>query len=203
MPMPQMMPQAQMNGLMTPMSSPQRLGRGVPPGMIEAMTQQHAQTRAQLDKLEEQASRQRVVREQLNHLKTLGDLIDEEDVVKSASKIVAAGAPPMMIASLLADMPSGAEALREWIVGQEKNFAQKEAQMNQVLGGLRHQTGLAALRLLAAESFGGMAPPGAPPQSNSLMPQTPALAAPAPAGPTLAPSVGMNALTEGLEDDAA
>lgn len=170
--------------------------------MAEAMNQQHQQMRAQLDKIEEQAERQRVVREQLNHLKTLGDLVSEDDVVKSASKIVAAGAPPMMIAGLLADMPSGAEALKEWIVGQEKVFAQKEAQMSQVLGGLRHQTGLAALRLLAADSFGGMMAPGAPPASNPLMPQSPPLAAPTPATASLVPSTSMNALTEGVEGDA-
>lgn len=194
------MPMSAMPNMLTP-GAPAGRSRGEE--MIEAMDQQHRQTRAQLDKLEEQAARQRVVREQLNYLKTLGDLVSEEDVVKSASKIVASGTPPMMMATLLADMPSGSEAIRDWIAGQEKAFAQKEAQMSQVLGGLRHQTGLAALRLLAADSFGGMMAPGAPSQSNPLMPQGPGLAPPTPAPAALAPSTSMNALTEGLEENAA
>lgn len=199
------------NGLMMPgmeatqMSAPQAQGRpsrGASPEMIQAMEQQHLQSRAQLSKLEEVAARQRVVREQMNHLKTLGDLISEDDVVSSASKIVAAGVPPMAMASLLADMPSGAEALKEWVVGQEAAFAQKEAQMNQVMGMVRHNTGLAALRLLAAESFGNMLPPGAPPSANPLMPEGPGLSAPTPAGSSLAPDASPNMLTGGGEENA-
>lgn len=188
------------NGLMPQMGQPPMAAPRGPtagPEMIQAMEQQHQQSRAQLSKLEEIAGRQRVVREQMNHLKTLGDLVSEDDVVASASKIVAAGVPPMSVATLLADMPSGAEALKEWIVGQEAQFAQKEAQMNQVMGMVRHNTGLAALRLLAAESFGNMLPPGAPPQANPLMPEGPGLSAPAPQMGTMAPDVSPNMLTPG------
>jgi len=195
----------QMNALMPGMGEPMaqqapqapRARRSVGPEMIAAMEQQHLQSRAQLSKLEEIAGRQRVVREQMNHLKTLGDLISEDDVVNSASKIVAAGVPPMAIASLLADMPSGAEALKEWVVGQEAQFAQKEAQMNQVMGMVRHNTGLAALRLLAAESFGNMQPPGSP---NPLMPEGPGLAPPTPAPAAMAPDAAPNMLTGGDSD---
>lgn len=195
----------QMNGLMPTLGAPVDRPRGsqAGPEMIAAMEQQHEQSRAQLSKLEEIAQRQRAVREQMNHLKTLGDLVSEDDVVNSASKIVAAGVPPMSVATLLADMPSGAEALKEWIVGQEAQFAQKEAQMNQIMGMVRHNTGLAALRLLAAESFGNMLPAGSPPSANPLMPQGPDLAPPTPAQAQLAPSAspGGNALMEDSDAD--
>lgn len=201
--MPQMMPLMGMsNGLMPQgAGAPQVRPRGpqAGPEMIASMEQQHAQSRAQLNKLEEVAARQRAVREQMNHLKTLGDLVSEEDVVSAASKIVAAGVPPMEIATILADMPSGAEALKEWIVGQEAQFAQKEAQLGAMMGMIRHNTGLAALRLLAAESFGNMLPPGVPPQANPLTPEGPGLGVPAPAAPTLAPDAAPNMLTGGEE----
>lgn len=179
-----------------------------PTTVAEAMEAQHDAARAKLQKVEEIASRQRSVREQLEHLTTLGDLVSEEDVVKSASKIVATGVPPMAVATLLSDMPTtGGEALASWIAGQEQQFAAKEQQLNQVLSTMRYETGLAALRMLSAEHFSGLGDPGAPQGAgNPLMPGSPGLG-PAPLGVDvsgpLAPSsaagagAGVNELTGG------
>lgn len=165
------------------------------PSLSQAMEAQHSAARAKLDKVEEIAQRQHAVREQLTHLITLGDLVNEEDVVKSASKIVATGVPPMAMATLLSEMPTtGGEALASWIAGQEQQFAAKEAQLNQVLTTMRYETGLAALRMLSAEHFGGMNDPGAPSGTgNPLMPGSPSLGASMPGvdvTPGLAPSMG-------------
>lgn len=202
------MAMAQMNPMtQAPTASPMT-GTGTGPGdLARAMEQQHSAARAKLDKVEEIATRQRAVREQLEHLTTLGDLVNEEDVVKSASKIVATGVPPMAVATLLSDMPTtGGEALASWISGQEEQFAMKEQQLNQVLTTMRYETGLAALRMLSAEHFGGMGDPGTPQGAgNPLMPGTPSLS-PAPLGvdasaPPLSPSMsagpgaGVNELT--------
>jgi hypothetical protein len=148
--------------------------------LIAGMTAQHATARAKLDKIDETAAKQRAVREQLDHLMTLGDLVDERDLVRSASKIVAAGIEPMAVASLLADAPSGGEALQSWIAGQEQQFRQREAQLGAIQGMARHETGLAALRLLAAQRFGSLATPAeaTPGQSNPLMNQQPTLSPP-------------------------
>lgn len=159
-----------------------------PAGLIKAMEVQHAQSRAKLEKLEEVQGKARAAREQFNHLMNLGDLVTEEDIVRSASKIVAAGAEPMTIAGVLADMPTGTEAMKEWIAGKEQEFRQKEAQLGQVLGLVRHETGLAALRLLAADSF-AEASGLAPGEANPLAAPAPGLSAPAVPNQMLAPSV--------------
>lgn len=158
-------------------------GKNVPRQLIQSMQQQHSAAQAKLDKMQEISDQASAVSTQLKHLTTLGDLVTEEDVVKSASKIVAAGVPAMSMATLLADMPSGQEALSAWIAGQAQQFQAKEAQIQQLMGVTRYETGLAALRLLSAESFGEMSEPfaGAPAGSNPLMPGTPGLA-PAPLG---------------------
>ena len=159
--------------------APQARRPVAPREMIAMMETQHAQSRAQLDKLEELASTARATREQFSHLMNLGDLVTPDDVVASASKIVAAGGEPMNIAGVLADMPPQSEALKAWIAGQAQQFAQKEAQFTSVLSQVRHATGLAALRLLAADSFADQGlGPDAQPLPGSLAPQGPNLAAP-------------------------
>lgn len=199
-----------MNGLMP--QGPQQAGPQLGPmphpaeAMIPEMEATHASARAKLDKMDEVAAQARAVREQMTHLATLGDLVNEEDVVAAAAKIVSAGVAPMKIAAILADMPSGGEALTAWISGQAQQFAQKEAQINAILAGVRHETGLTALRLLAAQSLGDMAmAPGGAPGSNPLSPQGPGLGAPMPQmgsmAPQGAPLAGNPLMME--EEDAA
>lgn len=176
-----------------------------PSALMAGMQAQHAAAAAKLDKVDEALAKAKAVRTQLSHLTTLGDLVDEDDVVRAASKIVAAGVEPMTMASLLADMPtSGSEAIASWLAGQEQQFRQKEAQLNAMAGMVRHETGLAALRLLAAHRFGGLAEPAESPPSgaNPLMPPQGQMS-PAPLGidnsaPAMAPTgaPGGNALNE-------
>lgn len=208
---PQMMPpgNAMMPQQPGPMMGPQR---GPMPINHDLMASEHAKARAQLDKLEQIAARQSAVKEQLEFLGSLGDLVSEEDVVSAAGRIVSAGVPSMSIATMLADAPmqQGGEALAQWVAGQAQQFAAKEQQMNQVLGVVRHQTGLAALRMLAAMSFGDLAQgaPGAAPIDNPLAPQGPGLMGPEAgvdaSAPPLAPQgpLGGNALMMGDDDGA-
>lgn len=147
------------------------------PKIEEVMAEQHDAIRMKLDKLEEVQAKQRAVRIQLDHLTKLGDLITTDDVLSSASHIVAAGVDPMQMATLLTDMPEQPEALRQWVVQQDQQIQQKEQQLDQVLGMVRHETGLAALRMLAAQHMdhqqeqSQMLPGQDMAGSNGMMPQ--------------------------------
>lgn len=130
-------------------------------------------------KLKEARGRMDAIQDALGKLVDMGDSVTEEDVVKSAGKIVAAGVAPEGMAALLADMPQKPELLAEWLGQHKMEIDQKEAQLDDATDTVRHELGAQALRELMghheAQQMAAQATPpvtqvpGAAPQ-NSLMP---------------------------------
>ena len=170
MPMPSSLGQGPAQG---PDSGPPQIPGGAPAGSnpVPGMAAEHDNLAAKYGKASEARDTLDKVREQMDSLVKLGDSITPEDVIKSAGALVGAGLEPNAMASLLADMPEGGEALQAWIKQHDQDVTQREQQLDQVHGAIRHQLGASALRLLMAHSAAGaMQAPG------PLSPQGPASA---------------------------
>lgn len=85
------------------------------------------------------------VRVGLDKLSTLADTITQEDVIKEAGVLVAKGLTPTSVAGLLADMPENSEQLAQWVAKHDQDVTQREAQLEQVTNGIRHQLGVQAI----------------------------------------------------------
>lgn len=165
---------------------------------LPTLDEQHSAAAAKLAKVDEVAARARAARQQFDHLMALGDLVEEDDLVSAAGRVIAAGGDPIAIASLLADAPQGSsQALSQWIGQQDQQFKAKEQQLAAAQAVIRHQAGLAALRLLAGHSFGQTQAPESPAAGpNPMMPSgTVPEAGGLPEAPGASPA---NALTGGM-----
>ena len=132
---------------------------------------------ARYAKMKEATAKLAATRKELDGLTALGDTVSQEDVIKAASGMVAAGIGAPAVAGILADMPEGGAALQGWIAEHDAAVRQREAQAQQALTITRHEMGVAALRHIIAHSSEGMgqAPPAAGPQMSapqSLAPTT-------------------------------
>src|ERR1700687_283096 len=79
------------------------LGQGSDP--IAALEAQNDSASARLKKLDTGAALITKTRSELDSLMKLGDLVEDEDVIRAVGKVVAAGGSPMPLASMLADAP--------------------------------------------------------------------------------------------------
>jgi hypothetical protein len=134
------------------------LGQGADP--IAMLESQNDSASARLKKLDTSAALISKTRSELDGLMTLGDLVEDEDVIRAVGKVVAAGGSPMPLASMLADAPFGnREALQAWIAQKDASIRQVEAQMSQAHQQARHEIGQAGLRLLAGHAIQGAVQP--------------------------------------------
>jgi hypothetical protein len=123
------------------------LGQGADPA--QALGQQHEMAGAQLKKLDTMAELMHKTRTELDSLVKLGDLVEEEDVIRAVGKIVAAGGSPMPLASMLADAPFGnREALQSWISSKDANIRQIEQKLQAAKENARHQVMTSALQVV-------------------------------------------------------
>lgn len=148
-----------------------------PPAGPSGLEQFHGQMAAHSAKLGEADQTLQKTRGELAKLASMGDAVTPEDVIKGAGALVAHGLSPIAMASLLADMPEGGVALQGWVQQHLQGLEQREQQLSQVQGQVRHQQTQAALHLLArdhvAQSAGAAMGAQAQPQplpSNSLTP---------------------------------
>lgn len=155
-------------GEANPMMIPAAAGAGVPPGpmppehhpgLMQYLGQGLDMATVKLDKLDAAARLLSATRAEMDSLAKMADLVTHEDVVRGASKLVAAGLSAGAVAGLLADMPPDGPALAGWIAEQDQQVHQREAQLAQAHALARHQTALAGVRTLMGHS---MAPPEAP-----------------------------------------
>lgn len=144
---------------------------------LAPLHQQNSMASAQLSKLDTMAELMKKTRMELDNLLDLGDLVDEEDVIRSVGKVVAAGGSPMALASMLADAPFGnKEALQQWVIQRDTAARQMEAQVEQARAQARHAAGIAGLKLLAGHSAQSLAQAPAP--QMTAAPQEPGPAEP-------------------------
>lgn len=118
--------------------------------VLKYMKAQMDQSAAHVGKLKEAEGRATVIRQALDKLTALGDTVTPEDVTKQSSKLVAAGMGAEEVAGLLADMPTGPEALQGWVAQHDQALRANEAQLGQALAVARHQLGVQALHHIGA-----------------------------------------------------
>ena len=185
------------------------LGHRMPNGLeaaTQALQRGHGQAKAAYEETSKALLQVDHVRKALERLADKGDMVTPEGVIGEASKLVAHGLDPAMLAGILADMPQegGGEALGAWVTGHAVTMAQMEQQLVQARAVAQHQLGVSAVHMLTAHDVGraiagpepeasadgGNAlggsggPPPAPSMGGSLgLSPGPASPGPAPGGP--------------------
>ena len=159
--------------------------------LIESLAEQHSMTQARYQKLMSSDKMMEKVKGELDKLVTLGDLVEPEDVVKSAGRLVAGGLGAVPMAGMLAEMPDNSQALQQWLAQHSEQVGKRIDAIKPALAVARHEMGVSATRLLAGVS----SIPGASAQvGDSNGPGIPnALAAP----PGNSPSSQSNPLAPG------
>ena len=123
-----------------------------PSPMMQHFGDLQDQAAARFGKIEGVAKMTAATRQGLEHCLALGDTVTTEDVVEAAAGMVAAGVPAMEVASTLADMPTGGEALQAWLAQQSEVLAGQEAQVAAGLANAGFDLGVAGLHHLLAYS---------------------------------------------------
>lgn len=136
-------------------------------GLLPHMEQGLQAQAAQYSKLKEADGKASLIREQLDELQKMGDMVTTEDLVHHASKLVAGGIGAAEIAGLLSEAPEGGEQLAGWISQKDQKLRMEEQQLEQALALTRHNMGVAAFRLLGAHSMAQLHGFGMEPQSAS------------------------------------
>ena len=181
--------------------APQLLRHRMPTGLegaTQALVQGHGQAKAAYEETSKALVKVDYVRQALDRLADKGDMVTPEGVIAEASKLVAHGLDPAMLAGILADMPQegGGEALGAWVTGHAVTMAQMEQQLSQARAVAQHNLGVAAVHVLTAHDVGravaGPEPEAPATGGNSLGGQG------APPGPTpMGGSLGLGQMSGG------
>lgn len=119
----------------------------------------HDSARAQYDKITSEVSKLRLARDELAGLGKLGTLVDQDDVIKASSKLVAGGIDPHQLAGLLADMPQApGEPLQTWLQSHAQAINGMLGQIAPLQEAARHQLANSALGVLLAHHMGHQFP---------------------------------------------
>lgn len=138
--------------------------------MADAIGQAHSTAASQVKKLEEDRAMLDHLRTEFTSLLAMGDNVTPEDVIKAAGALVGKGGDPMALASKLADMPQGGQAIAAWVKQNADSLTASERQVEQQLAVSRHGAGAAALHLLAMHHIASKFQPpaqGAPVAQNA------------------------------------
>ena len=135
---------------------PPRQSRGpyTPPGPLD-------QVHANLDMAERQQKENMKaygvldrVREELDDLMNMGDMVRPEDVIQAAGRLVGHGFGAENLAQLLSDMPTtGGQGLASWIRMHDITVTQAEQKLNQDTNVTQSRMGIAAIKSLAASQL--------------------------------------------------
>lgn len=91
------------------------------------------------------------IQNELDKLLDKGDVVQPDDVIASAGKIVSSGMPAKQMATLLAQMPEQrGEILSGWLKSQSQILQEQIQQLAPIYAVSKHQMGVNALRLLVA-----------------------------------------------------
>lgn len=114
--------------------------------MLSALQGDFSAAKLKLKKLSEASRLAEHLQKGLDQLVKQGDAVSPDDVIDSASDLVAKGASPQMFATLLADMPSASGVgLSGWLAQQDQIFKQRLGKLEQAKAQAEHE--------LAASSF--------------------------------------------------
>lgn len=145
-------------------------------GILET---EHGRAKAAYELSSKALGKMELIKGSLSRLAKKGDVVQQEDVIEEAGKLVSRGIDPFALAGILADMPQegGGEALAGWVQGHAAQAAATEQQLkiNQAVS--RHDLGVGAMNMLRGHAV-GMAiqpqagepggPPSGPPSGPSL-----------------------------------
>lgn len=93
------------------------------------------------------------VREELDNLMDMGDVVRPEDVIGAAGRLVGKGIGAQQLATLLSSMPTvGGEGLASWVRMHDLTIRQAEMALQKENDLSRHQMGVAGMRSLAANA---------------------------------------------------
>lgn len=141
-------------------------GAPSPQGGMAVLQGHLDQAQARLKVADKAAKHLGIIKGELEKLVMMGDTVTQEDVVEGAGRLVAQGLPELEIAGLLADMPENSQALQAWVAGHLQGVVMNEAKLGPAHGLARHETGMAALRLITAHAVTPTME--SPAQSNDL-----------------------------------
>lgn len=102
--------------------------------------------------LKEGQRQMQIMRQQLDKLVAMGDTVTQDAVVDATAAMVAAGAPAIKMATTLADMPEGTEALQAWVEQHSQALQPAEQKLSQALSQTRHKLGQAAMKNIIVHS---------------------------------------------------
>ncbi len=132
--------------------------------------------KAQFNHIGEVKSNLSAISKLLDKLTNLGDVVTEDEIIKTAGTIVGKGwMPANQMAGLLADMPpnGGGAALAKWVLGHDIEIKQQLLQVEQLQESVGHQMGVSASHAIR-EALTGQEPPEAgpvgPPNPLTAMP---------------------------------
>lgn len=138
----------------------QQGGAGTPPDIGAALEKAHSMAKAMYKQTAKASAHLRSMNKALSGLAKMGDMVTPEEVVEAAGELVATGThSPTEMATVLADMPQGGQALAAWIDQHLENNENMLGQLAQMHKLAQHEMGASALRLLLWE--GKNAPPNA------------------------------------------
>ncbi len=141
------------------MDNPMASGPQAPVNPLEPLAADHDQAKAQFGKISGVTKLAEATRAELDKLVSLGDAVDQEDVMKGMAALVGAGGDPEALMATMANsqnpMPEGGAALAAWVQQQDAQVKQHEAQLSQMHAVAQHQLGVSALRLLAGHHIAG------------------------------------------------
>jgi hypothetical protein len=150
-------------------------GPAAPMGMpdpLSGIAQAHNAAKVRLAKTTQATQMLGSIRSELEHLAGMEDMVTQDDVVKSAGKLVGAGATPNELASLLADMPPDGQGLANWVQDHLASVDAREAQVGPAHEMAKHSVAATGIQMLTGQHvMGAQQTPGpAASTSNPLMP---------------------------------
>jgi hypothetical protein len=146
-----------------PQAPPQTAPPQGPPQTLESFAEGLGAKYEKLMQAGEMLSR---VRESMDALVALQDVVTPEDVIDQAGKLVSAGLDSSSVVAILAEMPDNSEALQAWVQTQNANVQEREAQLEEVTRDIRHQMGVVGLKMVL--KTGAASPGEASPQGPAL-----------------------------------
>lgn len=128
--------------------------------LLDSLNDAHSQAVAQWDNMKAAGQQLGVMRQELDKLTSLGDMVTADDVLKASGRLVAAGQSASKIAGLLADMPQDGPSLQQWVAMHDEMIAEREAAVKQMSEQARHQVAVTGLQTIHAYATMGEPQPG-------------------------------------------
>ena len=140
----------------------------------DTLTQHMKRAKAAFDVTGKALKQLDLMRKSLERLSDKQDMVQLDDIIEEAGKLVSHGIDPVALAGILADAPQegGGEALGGWVAGHAQSAMQAEQNLIQQHNQNAHEMGVAALHsMMAAVSGHGLPDPSQLQQNgNSLQP---------------------------------